>query len=285
MRQGLSFWGVLNQLLPLFGTIAGVVLAVGQGVSLEAIVAAVVLIFVTGFGITVGFHRFFVHRSFKTYRPVAWLLAIFGYMAEPKSLLLWVSEHRKHHRLSDGPGDPHSPQLGGFWHAQVNWLVLRSYTFDPREVPDLLKRPDLLWLDRHRVGWYLLGLLLPALICGLIAESAFGALMGFLWGGLFRQFFVRHTTSLVNSATHLWGSKPYSTPDGSRNNFFVALFTLGEGWHNNHHAFPSSARHGLHWWQVDFSWYVIWIMARLHLAWNIRLPNERSLAAPLGTLT
>ncbi len=273
VERGVSWWGVANHVIPLLGTMVGIVLVAINGITLEMHLVAIVMAFLTGLGVTVGFHRLFVHRSFETYRPVAWLLAILGCMKGEASVLLWVSEHRKHHRHADALGDPHSPLLAGFWHAHMSWLFVRTYSFDPREVPDLLKRPDLLWIDRHGFKWYLLGLFIPSAICGLVSMSAYGALMGFLWGGLLRQLYVQHTTYLVNSATHLWGSKAYPTADGSRNSWIVALVTLGEGWHNYHHAFPYSARHGIRWWQIDVGWYVIWFMARLGLVWNVRSPR------------
>ncbi len=277
-----SVWGLAYLVIPFLGTIAAWILAALWGIAPEVHFIAILMSVVTGFGVTVGYHRYFVHRSFDTSRPVAWILAIAGSMSG-QAFMVWVSDHRKHHRHSDKDGDPHSPRLGGFWHAHMKWLLGRRYVADPKDIRDLLKRPDLVWIDRFGFLWYLLGLILPGVFCGLISDSLAGALMGFLFGGLYRQFFVQHATYLVNSATHLWGTKDYPTEDDSRNNLFLSVLTLGESWHNNHHAFPYSARHGLYWWQIDPTWYVIWMMAKLGLVWNIRLPKSTLVRTTEGT--
>lgn len=266
------YWGVPNHLLPFLGTVAAVALALREGIPLEVHGVTITMGLLAGLGITLGFHRLFTHHAFQTFTPIVWTLAVLGCMAGQSSMFFWVSEHRRHHRHSDGDGDPHSPKHGGFWHAHVGWLLGRAYTWNPREIPDLVKRKDLAWIDRHTFFWYVAGLLLPAVVCGLVSGSAYGALLGFLWGGLLRQFVLQQITYSVNSASHLWGSQDYPSDDGSRNNWLVGLLALGEGWHNNHHAFPYSARHGLRWWQLDLSWYIIWAMERLGLAWNVRLP-------------
>ncbi len=266
-------WGWPNNLLLVVGSVAAVVLALRDGLTYEAHAVTLTLGLLTGLGVTLGFHRLFTHRAFETYRPLAWLLAVLGCMAGQSSLFFWVAAHRKHHRCSDGEDDPHSPRRGGFWHAYAGWLLCRTYAYDPREIPDLVKRRDLAWIDRHTFTWYLAGLLLPAAFCGVAAGSAYQALVGLLWGGLYRQFVVLQFTYLVNSVGHLWGSRDYPTADDSRNNWLLGAVALGEGWHNNHHAFPYSARLGLRWWQVDVPWYLLWGLQRLGLVWNVRLPK------------
>ncbi len=267
------YWGVPNHVIPFLGFIAAIALAFRNGMPLEIHLATLFMGAATGLAVTLGFHRLFVHHSFKTHAPVAWLLAILGCMAGQASLLFWVCVHRQHHRHSDRLGDPHSPRLFGLWFSHAGWQIHHRYTYDPREVRDLLRRTDLVWIDRYAFFWYLLGLLLPALACGAALGTWEGALMGFLWGGLYRHFVVQHLTYLVNSMGHVWGTQDHATGDGSRNSLLVGTLAGGEGWHNNHHAFPYSARHGLLWWQVDATWYVIWVMSRLGLAWDVRLPK------------
>jgi stearoyl-CoA desaturase (Delta-9 desaturase) len=186
----------------------------------------------------------------------------------------WIATHRVHHRCSDRHGDPHSPHtlgrrrlrfLRGFWHSHFAWLQVCGYAYQGSAIQDLSCRPDLVWIDRCWLSWNLVGLAIPALVGFLIGGSAYDALIGFLWGGLLRQFVVLQLPFLINSVCHLWGTRPYDTADQSRNNALLGLLAFGEGWHNNHHAFPYSARHGLRWWQVDLAWYVIWLMERVGL--------------------
>jgi stearoyl-CoA desaturase (delta-9 desaturase) len=199
----------------------------------------------------------------------------------------WIATHRIHHRHGDGEGDPHSPHtwagqrlggLRGFWHAHFEWLHSSGYGYEDSAVRDLTRRRDLVWIDRHWLVWYMLGLAIPSLVGGLVAETTYGALIGFLWGGMLRSFIVGQIPFAVNSVCHLWGSRPYDTPDESRNNALLGVLAMGEGWHNNHHAFPSSARHGFYWWQLDLTWAVIWLMERFGLAWNVRRPHPRAYA-------
>src|SRR5262245_40591534 len=208
---------------------------------------------------------------------------ILGCMGGQNSPFYWVAHHRTHHRHCDHDGDPHSPHiwagrrlglLRGLWHSFFNWIRSQGYSYQVSAVAHLTRRPDFVWIDRHWYLWYLVGLAIPELIGFLIGGTAYDALIGFLWGGLFRQFVVLYTQSLVNTVCHLWGSRPYETTDESRNNFLVGVICLGEGWHNNHHAFPASARHGFHWWQFDLTWYVLWLMERVGLAWDVKRPHS-----------
>jgi len=241
--------------------------------------------FLSAIGITVGFHRLFVHRSFETGITVKLILVALGSMAVQGPLFQWVARHRRHHQHSDTPADPHSPhrfgrgllaRLRGFWHAHVGW-ALRSHTPDlARYVRDLRRSRVLRVASALFPVWMILGLALPAALGGLLTGSWMGVLTGLIWGGLVRMFLVHHITWSVNSAGHLWGSRPYRSGDHSRDNLLLGLLALGEGWHNTHHAFPTSARHGLRWWQIDISYYVIRLMAWMGLAWNVRLPSREA---------
>ncbi|HND51674.1 MAG TPA: acyl-CoA desaturase [Pirellulaceae bacterium] len=242
----------------------------------------------TGMGITIGFHRLLTHRSFETYPVIRAFLMFMGALSIEGSPLVWCAVHRRHHALSDQDGDPHSPHLHGkgfmnalrgLWYAQCGWL-LTGYWAKPdlkRYVPDLLEEPLLVKVDKFYYLWVLFSLGLPAVIGGLATMTWQGALLGFLWGGLARVFWNHHITWSINSICHVMGKFDYESGDQSRNNPICALLAWGEGWHNNHHAFPTSARHGLEWWQFDSSWVVIKTLEKLGLAWNVRVPSERAL--------
>ena len=215
-------------------------------------------------GITVGFHRHFAHGSFKAPDGVRALLAILGSMSAQGTLAYWVSVHRQHHATSDEEGDPHSPRrrkgdsrIRAFWRAHASWTVDHPHPETWRLARDLLG-DRLLWrVNRGYPIWVAIGLLAPAVTSAVFHHGVFGALYGLLCGGLARMCVVFHVTSSVNSVCHLAGSRPFETRDRSRNNAWLALPTLGESWHNNHHAFPTSARTGFAWWQVDISAAVI----------------------------
>jgi stearoyl-CoA desaturase (Delta-9 desaturase) len=273
-------------LAPTIGAPVAIVVACIYGVPTHAVVGMFVMAYATGFGVTIGFHRLFAHRSFATSRTVERVLMILGCMAGQSSPFFWIAVHRLHHRHSDTDDDPHSPhtsggkRLGlwrGFWHAHMGWLRSRGFGYPPGTVRDLTQRADLAWIERSWLLWYLLGLAIPAAIGFAIGGTAYDALLGFLWGGLLRHFFTLQATFMVNSVNHLWGSRPYETRDHSRNNLVTGILAFGEGWHNNHHAFPWSARHGLHWWQPDLSWWVIRMMEVCGLVWRVRrAPSEAS---------
>ena len=240
----------------------------------------------TALGITIGFHRLFSHRAFETNRLIQFLLAALGSMAAEGPLLKWVALHRRHHQHSDQPGDPHSPHqegrgllglLRGLWHAHVGWVFRPDPPDLSRYVKDLHQSGLLRMASALFPLWVVIGLLLPAALGGLLMGTWMGALFGLLWGGLARIFLVHHVTWSVNSICHVWGRRPFRTNDSSRNNFLFGILALGEGWHNNHHAFPTSARHGLRWWQIDMSYWVIRALAVLGLAWKVGLPARRLL--------
>jgi stearoyl-CoA desaturase (delta-9 desaturase) len=272
---------------PLLGLIAACVMLWGTAFSWTYLALLVSMFILTGAGITIGFHRLFTHRSFECPAWVRFIFGVLGSMAVQGPLLHWVAEHRRHHQHSDHDGDPHSPHghgetwgdmIRGAWHSHVGWMFKRSSRDLPRYVKDLRKDPVCRIVNRQFPLWVLVGLIIPAIAGGLLTMSWMGVLLGFLWGGLARVFLVHHVTWSVNSVCHLWGARPFESHDHSRNNLIVGVLALGEGWHNNHHAFPTSARHGLAWWEVDFSYLVIRGLAAIGLARNVRVPDSDRIA-------
>jgi stearoyl-CoA desaturase (delta-9 desaturase) len=276
--------------LPLVGCVVAAALCWRWGFMGWLYVAMLVVGWLTtGCGITIGFHRLPTHRSFETYRWVRLTFMALGALSVEGSPLVWCAIHRRHHELSDRPGDPHSPHLHGdgllatlrgLWYAQTGWLFTGYWTQPELEryVPDLLADRALVLVDRLYYLWVITSLLVPTLIGGLVTLSWQGALLGLVWGGLVRIFITHHITWSINSICHVFGKREFQANDESRNNWLCGVLGLGEGWHNTHHAFPTSARHGLSWWQLDFSWLVIRSMQVLGLAWNVRLPSERLIA-------
>ena len=221
-----------------------------------------------GLGICLCFHRLLTHKSFETPKWLEYVLTLLGTLALQGGPIKWVATHRIHHAFSDRPQDPHSPKRGFLW-AHVLWLFAYDEILDhPKKywhyAPDLARDPVHQFLDRTHV-WH-------NVILGVILY-AFGGWPFVIWGIFVRLAFVYHTTWLVNSAAHIWGYQTYDTNEGSRNNWWVALLTYGEGWHNNHHAFLHSAAHGLRWWELDLTYATIRFMERLKMAWRIRLPR------------
>src|SRR5262249_61127297 len=238
---------------------------------------------VCAFGTTIGFHRYFSHRSFQTRASVKARLALLGCMTVQGPLTQWVTDHRKHHAFSDKEGDPHSPHAGhpetawgaftGFVHAHVGWMFSNLGMEQGREYgKDLYDDRLIRTIDRLYLFWVVLTLGIPFGIGYWYGGTAAGV-EALVWGGLIRVFLYQHATFAVNSICHMFGSKDYRTRDESRNNWFVDFLVFGEGWHNNHHAFPSSARHGLHWWQYDVSWWIIRGFEKLGLVWDVKLPT------------
>ena len=250
----------------------------------------VALYLATGLGITVGFHRLFTHRSFRTGPVTRALFGVLGSAAIEGPLISWVADHRKHHACSDHPGDPHSPHvdhghgwrgaLRGFCHAHVGWLFIHVQRGSKaRFAPDLLRDPIARFIDRTFLLWAALGLAVPFGLGVAIGDSVGAGLTGLLWGGAVRTFVVHHVTYSINSLCHMFGRRPFETKDRSRNLAWLAPLSFGEAWHNNHHAFPTSAVHGLRWWQLDPSWLVIRTLERAGLAWDIvRISPERQAA-------
>jgi stearoyl-CoA desaturase (delta-9 desaturase) len=243
-------------------------------------------------GITVGFHRLFTHASFETPTWVKCIFAIFGSMALQGSLFDWVATHRRHHQFSDTKDDPHSPHhhgtgvwalIKGAYHSHIGWFFEPEPVNMGRYIKDLRASRALRIINALFPLWVVIALLLPGILGGLLSQSWKGALTGFLWGGLVRVFLVHHVTWSINSACHIWGSRPFPSKDLSRNNMIFGILALGEGWHNTHHAFPRSARHGLRWWEIDGSYGVIRLLSLFGLAWDIRLPDAAALASASST--
>ena len=228
-----------------------------------------------GLGICLCFHRLLTHKSFATPKWVEYVLTFFGSLSLQGGPIKWVATHRVHHAFSDRPQDPHSPKRG-FWWAHILWLFAYDEILDHpttywRYAPELARDPVHQFLDRtHVLQTVLLGAIL----------YAFGGWPFVVWGVFVRLAFVYHCTWLVNSAAHIWGYQTYDTNEGSRNNWWVALLTYGEGWHNNHHAFLHSAAHGLRWWELDLTYATIRLMERVKLAWHIRMPRGKPARLP-----
>jgi stearoyl-CoA desaturase (delta-9 desaturase) len=274
--------------IPFVGLLVAVALLWGVAFDWVYLALLVGMVFATGLGITIGYHRLFTHRSFDTPRTIQHALAIMGSMAVEGPLLEWVATHRKHHQHSDGDDDPHSPHghgetlrgiLRGFVHAHFGWLFLRRARDITRYSADLRRDEGIRRTSDLFVLWVVLGLVLPAAIAGLVTWSWTGVLLGFLWGGLVRVFVVHHITWSINSVCHIWGARPFAAGDESRNNVVFGVLGFGEGWHNNHHAFPTSARHGLFWWQFDLSYAIIRLMGLVGLARKIKIPTPERMAA------
>ena len=276
--------------VPFAATLAAIVLLWDRLVSWHDLVLLAAMYLVTAAGITVGFHRLLTHRSFRTHKPTEYVFASLGSMAVQGPVIAWVADHRKHHAHTDVEGDPHSPHVGhgdgvtgvlrGLWHAHTGWLLSEHGRAEwKRYAPDLYEDPGMRLINRRFVGLVVLGLTLPAAAGYLITGTVAGAATGLLWGGLVRIFFVHHVTWSVNSICHFLGTRRFDVDDRSTNVFWLALPSLGESWHHNHHAFPRSAVHGLRRWELDPSALVIRAMERLGLAWNvIRIAPERQAA-------
>jgi stearoyl-CoA desaturase (Delta-9 desaturase) len=273
--------------VPFLATLAAIVLFWNRIVSATDLAILAVMYLLTATGITVGYHRLLTHRSFRTHKATEYLFAFFGSMAVQGSVIAWVADHRKHHAHTDVEGDPHSPHVGhgdgvggvlrGLWHAHTGWLLSEHGRADWKKyAPDLYEDTGMRFINRRFVSLVMLGLALPALVGYLLTGTLLGAATGLLWGGLVRVFLVHHVTWSVNSICHFLGTRRFEVEDHSTNVFWLALPSLGESWHHNHHAFPRSAVHGLRRWELDPSALVIRAMERLGLAWNvIRIAPER----------
>lgn len=271
---------------PLVALAGAIVLLWPWGVSWAALALFFGMYVLTGFGVTIGYHRLFTHKSFETGPVLKAIFGVLGSMSVQGSIIHWCAFHRQHHQHSDHDGDPHSPHthghghgiggvLRGLWRAQVGWMLERKRpAFDRQYTADLEKDPVVAWIDKRTWLWITLSLAIPTVLGGLITMSWSGAVLGFLWGGAIRIAFVHHITWSVNSVCHIWGSAPFRSHDESRNNPIIGLLALGEGWHNNHHAFPTSARHGLRWWQFDPSYLMIRVLEKLGLVRRVRVPSS-----------
>jgi stearoyl-CoA desaturase (delta-9 desaturase) len=273
--------------VPFLATLVAVVLLWDSLVRPADLAIAAVMYLVTAIGITVGFHRLLTHRSFQTAKPIEYAFAVFGSMAVQGPTIAWVADHRKHHAHTDEEGDPHSPHVGrdggvrdvlsGLWHAHTGWLMSTQGRADwKRYAPDLYEDRGMRAINRHFGLLVLISLSLPGLAGYAVSGTLVGAATGLLWGGLVRIFFVHHVTWSVNSICHFFGTRRFDTDDRSTNVFWLALPSLGESWHHNHHAFPRSAVHGLRRWELDPSAAIIRTMEKLGLARNVvRISPER----------
>jgi stearoyl-CoA desaturase (Delta-9 desaturase) len=287
MSRGQRIGNLIGVLLPLAGVLAAIVLLWDRFVSPHALAITAVLYVLTGLGISVGFHRLFTHRSFETVAPVRAALAILGSMSVQGPVINWVADHRKHHTFADEDGDPHSPHthrrggalggLAGLWHAHVAWLWSGSDRAEKaRYARDLLADRVVRAIDRTFVVWVALGLALPFALGYALAGTLRGALIALLWGGLVRIFLLHHVTFAINSLCHFLGRRRFATPDQSRNVNWLAPLSFGEAWHNNHHAFPTSAFHGLRGREIDPGGWLIRALEKTGLAWNVRrISSER----------
>lgn len=279
----------LITLLPFVGAAVGIPLLWNRGVRGLDITLFLALYVITGMGVTVGFHRMLTHRSFDTVKPLKVFLAICGSLAVQGSVVSWVADHRRHHAYTDKPGDPHSPHLEeaegvkgvlkGLWHAHTGWFFNPEKTNVEKFAPDLLRDKAIVKVSKCFPLFAVMSFTLPALIGLLVTRSWIGAVTAFVWGGLARIFFLHHVTWSINSICHFYGKRPFRSSDLSTNNWVMALLSFGEGWHNSHHAFPTSYKHGLERLQFDPSAWFINGLRKMGLAYNIKLPTPAQLAA------
>jgi stearoyl-CoA desaturase (delta-9 desaturase) len=251
-------------IVPFLATLFAIWLLWDRAVNASDLALLAVMYSLTALSVTIGFHRMLTHRSFRPHPIVKFVLLVLGSMALEGPALSWAATHIKHHAHSDREGDPHSP-IDGFWHAHLGWMFKSDYGDPNVYCRNLVKDPIVVFVSRTFLLWVVLSLLIP---------FAIGGWTGLLWGGLVRIFFTHHVTWSVNSVCHTFGKREFETKDQSRNEWIVGLLAFGEGWHNNHHAFPRSAFHGLHWWQFDLSGYIIWTLERFGLARDVyRVPS------------
>ena len=281
---------VVAVVLPFAGFLFALWLLWGGAVTWRDLAILAVFYALVGFGVTIGFHRMLTHRSFEAKPWLRATLAILGSMSVQGAVIHWVADHRRHHTFTDEEGDPHSPHLHsgdgwrgvitGLWHSHVGWLFDDQHSSARRYAPDLRKDPLIRGIDRLFPLWVVLGLVLPFLVGFAVTGGSLAAgLTAFLWAGLVRVFLLHHATWSVNSICHMYGRRPYETEDQSRDNWAVAIVALGEGWHHSHHAFPTSARHGLRRTQIDPSYAMIRLFEKLGLVWNVKRPKPEQIAA------
>ncbi|MCB1743117.1 MAG: fatty acid desaturase [Gammaproteobacteria bacterium] len=277
--------------LPTLGTVYAMWLWWHYGIHAVDIALLVFMYVVTILGVELGYHRYLTHRSMKTSPFFRAVLVIVGCMAAHGPPIWWVAIHRRHHMYSDHAEDPHSPsprvhgasfgqRLAGAWHAHIAWMFNPECTaaHASRYAQDLFADRRIWWIDRFYWGWVLLGLAIPTVLGGLLTASWSGAWTGFIWGGLVRMFLGQHALWWgIVTVCHLFGTRPFVSNDDSRNNVIVAIIFLGDGWHNNHHAFPTSAKVGLRWWEIDMTWWVVSVLKRVGLVWDVKVPSRASI--------
>ncbi len=269
--------------IPVLGIFTTIILAFYNVLpTMVDFMAFLIMYLIAGLGMTVGYHRHFTHKAFKASKWVRRLFIITGSFCAQGTVISWVTMHRCHHKYSDQHDDPHSPyfkkskKLTGvkkFWHSHIGW------TFDyvvPNPIyyaRDLLRDPDVIRFSQYYYYWVLLGILLPGVVCGLICQSFLAGFTAVLWGGLIRLVVGANSLMAIASLTHMVGKKEFKTSDESRNIWWLSIFTFGESWHNNHHAFPASAKLGFEWWQLDLGGFVICLLEKLGLIWDVKQPS------------
>ncbi len=274
--------------LPFIGIHLACLLVIWAGVSWIAVVACAVTMSVRMFAVTAGYHRYFSHRTYKTSRFFQFVLAVMGTSAVQKGPLWWAALHRDHHRYSDTPRDVHSPIVNGIWWAHLGWFLCPKYNdTNLKAVPDLAKYPELMFLNRYHVlppivlavSLFLIGNWLSHSMPGLHTSG----LQMLTWGFFISTVILAHCTYTVNSLAHVIGRKRFATSDESRNSLLIALITMGEGWHNNHHRYPASERQGFYWWEIDMSHYILKVLSWARIVWDLREPPEEIYAEAEGT--
>ncbi|HSI82968.1 MAG: acyl-CoA desaturase [Candidatus Methylacidiphilales bacterium] len=239
------------------------------GVTWSALALCFFMFVLRKFGITGGFHRYFSHRSYRTSRFFQFFLAFIGGMSAQKGALWWAAHHRHHHKHSDTEEDLHSAKLEGFMWSHVGWVLSNEYDeYDSKAVTDLTKFPELLFLDKYHF--------IPPVTCA-VACYLIGGWMGLIWGFFISTVILYHTTFAINSLCHMFGKQRYETGEASKNSLWLAIVTMGEGWHNNHHHYQLSARQGFFWWEVDVTFYILLTLNKLGIIWDIKYPPAKLL--------
>jgi stearoyl-CoA desaturase (delta-9 desaturase) len=280
MTRAQRIGNLLAVIIPFVAVILAIVLTWNSLVGWSDLAIMAGMYALTCLGVTLGYHRLLTHRSFQTYRGVQYAIATVGSMAVQGPVMTWVADHRKHHAHTDKEGDPHSPHthggsgfvasVKGLWYAHMGWLFDRAGQADPaRYAKDLYEDPGMRRIDRAFPKLVVLGIAIPFGLGYLIDGTLEGALVAAVWGGPVRIFLLHHVTWSINSICHFFGTRRFEVDDHSTNVFWLSLLSMGESWHHNHHAFPRSARHGLRWWEVDVTGYVIRALKRTGLAWNV----------------
>jgi stearoyl-CoA desaturase (Delta-9 desaturase) len=248
--------------------------ALYTGVTWSALAVCLALFWLRMFGVTAGYHRYFSHRSYKTSRPFQFVLALLGTLAVQKGVLWWAANHRQHHKYSDQEEDLHSPVQRGFWWSHVGWILAPDYDATQLDrIPDMAKYRELRWLNDHY--------LVPPVALAVLLYL-FGGATWLVWGFFISTTVLWHSTFTINSLSHVWGRRRYETSDTSRNNVWLALLTMGEGWHNNHHRYMNSVRQGFFWWEIDLSYYVLVALSWCGLVWDLHQPPRKLLQEEAG---
>jgi stearoyl-CoA desaturase (delta-9 desaturase) len=293
MTRSARIANVMAVTLPLLGVVFAAAFAWGSFLHVRDLVIFAVMYAFSAFGVTVGFHRLLTHRAFETSPFLRYAFAIAGSYAVEGGVLDWVADHRKHHAFADEEGDPHSPHVGqssgligvitGLYHAHIGWLFETQGQAEKRRYcPDLASDKGMRLINKRFPLIVLATLAIPFVAGWIWGGSLDAGAEALLWAGLVRIFIVHHITWSINSICHFFGRRRFETDDLSTNVFWLALPSLGEAWHHNHHAFPRSARHGLRWYELDPSWWLIRLMAKLGLVWNVVLPNQAQQQAKLA---